>query len=97
MSAYRDRAVAIARALVSAGLELVPDPPQTSMMHVFLRGDAKQFEAAAMTIAREEGLWLFASLMPTPLPTLHKLELNVGDATMELAVDEIAARLASLG
>jgi threonine aldolase len=97
MSAYRDRAVAIARALVAAGLEVVPDPPQTNMMHVFLRGDARRLEAAAMTIAREEGLWLFASLMPTPLPTLHKVELNVGDATMELSVDEIAARLVSLG
>lgn len=97
MGVYRDRAVVLARALVAAGLEVVPDPPQTNMMHVFLRGDAKRIEAAAMNVARAEGLWLFGALMATPLPTLHRIELAVGDATLELEVDEIAQRLAALG
>jgi hypothetical protein len=96
MRAYRDRAVAIAAALVAAGFEVVPDPPHTNMMHVFLRGDAERLSAAALSIAREEGLWLFGALQPTTLPTLHKLELTVGDATMDLPVGEIAAKLASL-
>jgi hypothetical protein len=34
--------------------------------------------------------------MPTPLPDLHKFELTVGDATLDLGLDEIAAEMKRL-
>jgi threonine aldolase len=70
-------------------IEIVPDPPQTNMMHVYLRGEADRLNAAALTVAQETGTWLFYSLAPTPLPNYHKLEFTVGEATLDLASDEI--------
>lgn len=97
MEGYYHAAVAIADRLSSIeGIEIAPNPPQSNMMHVFLRGDKDRLEAAALDIAREQGLWLFKALAPSSLPSHYRLELTVGDATMELSEDEIAAAFQSL-
>ena len=70
-------------------IEIVPDPPQTNMMHVFLRGEADRLNAAALAVAQETGIWLFYGLAPTQLPNYHKLEFTVGEATLDLTNDEI--------
>jgi threonine aldolase len=97
MDRYVEKAIAIAGKLsVIEGIEVVPNPPPTNMMHVFLRGDKEGLEAAALDIAREQGLWLFRSLAPSSLPSYWKLEISVGDATMDLGDDEIAATFQAL-
>jgi threonine aldolase len=98
MSRYHAKAIEIAAALSPlAQIELLPNPPQTNMLHVFLRGDKDQLEAAALNIAQMTRVWLFnLPLAPSPLPGYHKFELSVGDATLELTTNEIAALFRTL-
>jgi threonine aldolase len=94
MEAYYKKAVDIAKHLADVeGIEVVPDPPHTNMMHVLLRGERAKLDAAALEIAREKGTWLFRALAPTSLPSRSMFELVVGDATMDLTSPEIAALL----
>jgi threonine aldolase len=92
MPAYAERARAIAARLrMVAGVEIVPDPPQTSMMHLYLHGPKEQLEAAAIAVAEETGVWMFGKLQPGPIPSRSLFELSVGDAAMVVSDDEIAA------
>lgn len=92
MEAYFTKAAEMARHLTTIpGVCVVPDPPQTNMMQVYLRGDKDRLERAALEIARETGTWLFKTLTPSPLPSQWMFELVVGDATMDLTGEEVAA------
>lgn len=77
-------------------ITVVPNPPHTNMMHLFLRGKQARLEAAALEVAQETGLWLFSWLAPTMLPDLTRFELTVGEATLDLSNQEIAAAFRSL-
>jgi len=91
MPAYYDKARSLAAALAALPqISIVPDPPQTNMMHMYLRGDRERLVVAALGIAQETGTWLFPALRPTSLPDLHTLELTVGAATLDLPDAEIA-------
>jgi threonine aldolase len=97
MDRYVDKAIAIGSHLSRIeGIEIVPSPPQTNMMHVFLRGDKERLETAAIDIARERGIWLYKTLSPSSLPSYFKFELTVGDAAMDLSDAEIAATFQEL-
>ena len=90
MEAYHAKAREIATLLSQfAEIEIVPDPPHTNMMHLFIRGERHKLEAAALDIARETGIWLFYHLAPTLLPGLARFELTVGEATLDLSGQEI--------
>lgn len=90
MAAYHDKAVEIAAALAgSPEIAIVPDPPHTNMMRVYLRADREWVQAAALDLAREEGVWLFTRLAPAPIPAYCWFELTVGDATLDLSTPEI--------
>jgi threonine aldolase len=90
MAHYHTKAREIA-ALLSPlpEIAIMPDPPHTNMMHLFLRGEQARLEAAALEIARERGLWLFSRLAPTALPGLTLLEWTVGEATLDVSGQEI--------
>ena len=89
---YHERAVRIATALSEApGIVVKPNPPQTNMMHVYLRGDPERLKAAALAIARDEKVALFSYLAPTDLPGYWSFELSVGDATEALTDEEISS------
>jgi threonine aldolase len=94
---YLAHARAIAAALAGLpGVGVVPDPPQVPMMHLLLRVPSDAFGAAARQLARERGVWVSPSVMPTGHPAVQRMELSVGDATCEFApgeVREIFARL----
>jgi threonine aldolase len=97
MSLYHAKAVEVAAALATLpGVDILPNPPQTHMMHVFLRGERERLRAAAIDLAAETGIWSFESLAVTPLPDLQKIELTVGDATLDLTTGEIAAHFAAI-
>jgi threonine aldolase len=83
------RAVAAALAAVD-GVEVVPDPPQTPMFHVLLRGDRDRLADAALTIAEQRKVFLFGELRSTTSPSVHRHEVTVGDATLTLEPDEVA-------
>jgi hypothetical protein len=97
MPAYFRHAKAIATALRDVeGVEVLPDPPQSPMLHVRLAVSLDGLVANAKSIARSEGVWTFARPFVTEGPRLQRCELSVGDATLALDASEIAALLGRL-
>jgi threonine aldolase len=97
MPVYLRHARAIAAALAAVPrVRVVPDPPQTPMMHLLLRTTPGVFVAAATRLAREQGIWTWPGATATADPDVMRLELAVGDATCELAPDQIADIVAAL-
>jgi hypothetical protein len=91
MPAYFRHARALAKALSAVdGLEIVPDPPQTPLFHLLLRGDRQRLADAALSIAEERKVFLFGDPSPTTSPTWQRLEVHVGDAALALAPAEVA-------
>lgn len=95
--AYVDHARVLAAALAAVeGVEIVPDPPQTPMFHVLLRGDRDRLSDGALTIAEQRKVFLFGKLQSTTSPTVHRHEVHVGDATLALEPGEVAALYAEI-
>ena len=91
MEAYHTKAKEIAALLAPLSqIEIVPNPPHTNMMHLFIREERDKLEAAALDIAKQTGTWLFSRLAPTFLPNYTMFELTVGEATLDLSGQEIA-------
>ncbi len=92
MESYRAKATEIATLLAPfSEITLVPNPPHTNMMHLYLRGERAKLEDAALEVAKETGIWLFSWLASTALPTTTMFELTVGEATLDLSKQEIVA------
>jgi len=90
MPRYLSHTRAIADALRDLpGVTIVPDPPQTPMLHLLLRTTSDDFTAAARRLATEQGLWTWPAAMGTPDPGTQRVELAVGDATLALRPGEV--------
>jgi threonine aldolase len=97
IAAYCQKAAAVALALQAIPqIAIIPDPPVTNMMHLFIRADHARLEAAAVELARETHVRLVRRFAPTELPGYQKAEFVAGDATLDLADDEIVALFQSL-
>ena len=98
MPVYVETARQIAEALRGVqGVRVVPDPPQTNMMHLLLDVSAEDFVAHARRLAEQESVWTWPKATPTRDPGVQRVELSVGDATLEWDVPEIADVIARLG
>ncbi|MFL5796669.1 MAG: threonine aldolase family protein [Actinomycetota bacterium] len=87
---YRRHALAIAGALRGLpGVDIVPDPPHTTMMHLVLYRPAEALRSAALRMAREEGLWTWGRFSPTGAPRAQRVELETGDASLEFTPEEV--------
>jgi threonine aldolase len=94
---YLDHARAIAAAVREVpGVVVVPDPPQTSMLHLLLTATPEALEAGVRQLATEQGLWTFHRTMTTGDPAVQRVELSVGDATLRLEPAEVAKCMAVL-
>src|ERR1022692_4698788 len=97
MAGYLAHARAIAAALREVpGVRVIPDPPQTAMMHLMLATTAEQFSASARKLAAEQGIWTCPTAMTTADPAVQRVELSVGDATCALTPAEVAAAISAL-
>lgn len=97
MPAYRARALALADALRDLpGLQLIPDPPQASMFHLVFHRDAAALQAAALRLAKEDGIWTWGRFHPTEIPGISRTELSVGDATLEWSPAEFRGAIERL-
>jgi threonine aldolase len=97
MPGYLAHARAIAAAVRDLpGVTVVPDPPQTPMLHLLLRTTPQAFAAAARRLAAERSLWTWDKAMPTGDPAVQRVELPIGDATMRLTTEEIRGALTML-
>jgi threonine aldolase len=72
------------------GVEVLPNPPQTNMMHVFLRGDHDQLMERALDIAREDRVMLFRRLSMTDVPGWHSFELSIRDDSPTPSLEEVS-------
>jgi threonine aldolase len=96
MKAAYEHGLAIAAALRGVdGVALTPDPPQVPMMHITLRTTEKAFNAGVRKMAGQ-GLWTWGGSMPTEVPGYRRVELYVGDATLALTPEEVAAAIVRL-
>lgn len=97
MDDYHRKAVEVAGVLTSLpGIRVVPDPPHTNMMYVFLEGDQARLMEAHQRMAREHDVDLFWGLNDTILPDVHRFELTLGDASLEFTADEVRELFAAL-
>ena len=87
---YYDHAQKIARVLQRIdGIEILPFPVQSPMMHVRVSGPVDAVRARMLDVARKEGIWMFGGPYDTEGPRLQRFEFNVGDATMEFSIKGI--------
>jgi threonine aldolase len=92
MRAYCTKAKEVAEVLSAfPQIEILPAPPQTNMMHVFVQGDAEKLTEASLNLAQETKTLLFSRLVPTIVPRWSKFELTIGDASLDLKNEEIRA------
>jgi threonine aldolase len=90
MPTYAAHARALAASLATVdGLEVVPDPPQSPMFHLLLRGDRERLIDAGLSLAEERKVFLFADPSSTTSPSWQRLEVAVGEITLELGPDEV--------
>ena len=88
---YYEHARATADALRGIDqVEIVPDLPQTSMMHLHLRVSEEQFLTGARRIAEDQGIFTWPRSSPADTPSIRVVELTVGDATLTFSPDEVA-------
>jgi threonine aldolase len=97
MAAYVEHARAIAAALDGIdGVEVVPDPPPTPLMHLHLRTTASDVVAGVRRLATEEQLWAWGGSSATDTPGIRRVELTVGDATLTFTPEQVAATVRAL-
>jgi threonine aldolase len=97
MGAYVDHARAIADALSKIdGVEVVPNQPHTPMMQIHLRTTPAAVIAGARRMATEQRLWTFGGSLPSDTPGYRWMELYVGDATLAVTAEEVAAAIRAL-
>jgi threonine aldolase len=97
MPARLEHARAVAAALADIdGVRVIPDPPQTPMMHLLFSVSEDRFTANARRLADDEGIWVWPKPTPTDDPDVVRCELSVGRATCRLDPPEIAKILQSL-
>lgn len=97
MPAYLEHARAVADAVRDLpGVTVVPDPPQTPMLHLLLRTTPEAFTAAARALAADRGLWTWERAQTTSDPAVQEVELPVGDATLALSPQEVRDAVAAL-
>jgi threonine aldolase len=89
------RAISAALTEVSE-VRVVPDPPQTPMMHLLFAVTPDQFVANARRLADEEGIWVWPRPMTTGNPGVVRCELSVGRATCRLEPGQVVDVLQAL-
>lgn len=95
--AYLEHARAIGAALAATpGVKVLPDPPQTPMMHLLLAVSGDDYKAAARKLAEDRGIWISPGAMTSSDPGVQRIELSVGDATMEFEPAEVSAIFAAI-
>jgi threonine aldolase len=97
MAEYRRHALAIAAALADLpGARVVPDPPQTSHLHLHLQRGEQELRAAALRLARDEKIWTFARWFPCDTPSVQRIECPVGESTLTFSPAEFRRLIAYL-
>jgi threonine aldolase len=91
MGAFRDHAVAVAKAINTAGVAtVVPDPPQTALFHVLLPVDAAAAVTARDELLEEQGVQVFSYARDESVPGRCRFEVTISENAMEFTPGEVA-------
>jgi threonine aldolase len=91
MPKYLAHAKAIAEEVAKLdGVDVVPNPPQTPMMHIQLRTTPRAASDGIRRLAKNERVWAFSGTAPTDTPGIRRVELGVGEATLGFTPSEAA-------
>lgn len=97
MPARLQHARAIAAAVTDVdGVRVLPETPQTPMMHLLFDVSAERFADNARRLADEQGVWVWPTPMTTADPDVVRCELSVGRATCRLEPSAVADLLGAL-
>lgn len=97
MAAYVAHARAIAKEVAKLdGVDVVPNPPQTPMMHIHLRTTERAANDGIRRLAKSERICAFSGTAPTDVPGIRRVELGVGEATLGFTPSEVARIIGSL-
>jgi threonine aldolase len=97
MPSFVSKAQEIGAALASVdGVDVVPDPPQVAMLHVFVRGELDRLRDVVLDIAEERQVLLAGWFAPTQVPKVQVAELAIGMSTLDVPTKEIAELFAEL-
>jgi hypothetical protein len=66
------------------------------MFHLHLRTDAETFRTNRRRLAEDQKLWVWRDSTSSPMPGWRRLELTVGDATLEFTPEQVAEVVAEL-
>ena len=87
---YRERALRLAEALRRVpGVQLLPDPPQSHMMHAYFPGRKDELLRRATAIAEQEKVALFRYLDIAEVPGYCRAELEMGEDAMAVSDAEV--------
>lgn len=91
MSAFRDHAVAVAKAIAGRGVAtVVPEVPQTPLFHVLVPVDAAALTRARDELIAEQGVQVFSYARAESVPGWSGFEITVSENSMEFSPDEVA-------
>jgi threonine aldolase len=94
---YCRKAQQIAEGLRSLpDLAILPDPPHTNMMHVFLRATPDQSRLAAQDLSEETDTDLRFGFRPADVPGWSRFEWSVGEAALDIPTDKIVSLITEL-
>ncbi len=97
MADYWAHAKAIAAALAGVdGVRVVPTTPETPMMHLQLDVSLDDLRARAVSIAQSQGIWTFADPYASDGANVQRIELFVGDSTLDFAPEQVRALIGGL-
>lgn len=97
MAAFRDHAIAIAAAVTADGVaRVVPDPPQTPILHLHVPVSKPALERAAARLLESDGLQVFLRARSAPDPDRSSFELTVGENAMAFSPAEVVQILRRL-
>jgi threonine aldolase len=97
MPSFVRKAREIGKALTRIdGIDVVPDPPQVAMLHVFVRGELERVRDATLEIAKERRTLIAGFFAPTPLSDVQRTELGIGAPSLDVPTEEIAELYAEL-
>lgn len=71
------------------GVQVTPDPPQATSMHIMLPGALEKIESAVLDLAEETGIWLLDRIFASPVQGISMAELTAGSGTLGFSSDEI--------
>lgn len=89
MSAFRDHAVEIAKALAGVAT-VVPEVPQTPLFHVLLPVGVAALTRARDELIAEQGVQVFSYARAESVPGWCGFEIMVGENAMDFSPDEVA-------